>query len=63
MGCDKQDEGFDILNDEEIISNIIAVEGVDNDDDDSESEPNQSPIASHSEAEGMLMKYIDWFEN
>lgn len=46
MGCDKQDEGFDILNDEEIISNIIAVEGVDNDDDDNESEPNQSPIVA-----------------
>jgi len=42
LECDKQDRGFEILNDDQIISNVIAVEEVD--DDVEESELNQKPI-------------------
>jgi len=60
LECDKQDGDFEILNDDQITSNVIAVEGVD--DDVKESELNQKPITSHSKAEAMLSKCIDWFE-
>jgi len=59
LECDKQVGGFEILNDDQIISNVIAVEEID---DVKESELNQKPITSHSEAEAMLSKCIDWFE-
>jgi len=43
-----------MLNDDQIVSNVSAVE---------ESELNQKPITSHSEAETTLTKCIDWFQN
>ena len=61
LDCDKQDEGFEILNDDELISNVNAVEE-EVEDGDEESVLNQNPTTSHSEAEAMLSKCIDWFE-
>lgn len=59
---DKQDGGFEILNDEQIILNVTAVEEEEIDEDVEDSGLDLKPLTSHSEAEAMLSKCIDWFE-
>lgn len=64
LECDKFDGGFEILNDDEIVSNVIADEENDETDDDSEDVgPNQRTGISHSEAESMMTKCIEWYKS
>lgn len=60
LECDQEDE---ILNDEEIIANVTATEKIDDDDEDYVSGLDQKQTITNSEAELMLTKCIDWFEN
>lgn len=62
LECDKLDGGFELLNDDEIVASVIAVEEDDEIDNDEEPVLNQTPKTSHSEAEVMLSKCIDWYE-
>uniref|UniRef100_A0A2S2R2Q4 Jerky-like n=1 Tax=Sipha flava TaxID=143950 RepID=A0A2S2R2Q4_9HEMI len=61
LESDKQDEGFEILNDDQIICNVTAVDK-EVDDDVEDLALNLKPPISHAEAEAMLSKCIDWFE-
>lgn len=61
LECDKLDGGFEILSDDEIISNVLqANDEVDSGDE--ESEFDERPATSHSAAEAMLTQCIDWYE-
>lgn len=64
LECDKLNGGFEILNDDEIISSMRAEgDGSDVDDgDDGESICTEGQTVSHSDAETMLSKCIVWFE-
>lgn len=58
------DGGFEILNDDEIVYRVIAVEEGEEDETDYDegADHSQESRSSHSEAETMLSKCIDWFE-
>ncbi|KAL4143342.1 hypothetical protein QTP88_005683 [Uroleucon formosanum] len=58
----KRDGGFEILNDEQIILNVTAVEEEEVYEDVEDLGLDLKPLTSHSEAEAMLSKCIDWFE-
>lgn len=60
LECDRLDGGFEMLNDEEIISRVTNDEGTNEEDDDEDHEP--KPTTTHAEVETMLTKCMDWFE-
>jgi len=60
LESDKQDGGFEILNDDQIIFNATTIDEVDDDVEDSVLD--LKPSTSHAEVELMLSKCIDWFE-
>ncbi|KAG5873643.1 hypothetical protein JTB14_036189 [Gonioctena quinquepunctata] len=62
LECDNLDGGFGILSYVEIISNVQQSNDEEVDDDEVETAVDQKPATSHSEAEKMLTKCIDWFE-
>jgi hypothetical protein len=61
LGCDNLDGGFDILNDDEIVSSVIDNEEEKIDDGECYI-LNEKSTLSHTAAETMLSKCIEWFE-
>lgn len=62
LDCGKLDGGFEILNDDEIVSSVASAQEEDEIDNDEEPDIIENTKTSHSEAESMLSKCIDWFE-
>ncbi|XP_049807802.1 jerky protein homolog-like [Schistocerca nitens] len=66
LQCDKVDGGFQILSDDEIFARISATKEEEEEegaDEDECSNHEEKQTISHSEAETMLSKCIEWFES
>lgn len=62
MDLDKQDAGFQLLSDDDIIQQVLDPKDPE-EDDESDHEVVEAPkTISHTEAEAMFSKCIDWFE-
>lgn len=62
LKMDKHDGGFEILNDHELIQNVVTTDDHISEDEDDAAFEASSQIISHSEAETMFSKCIEWFE-
>lgn len=56
------DSGFEILDDNELVQSVIAMDDSVSEDEKEAAVEETSKIISHGEAETMLSKCIDWFE-
>ncbi|XP_049957776.1 jerky protein homolog-like [Schistocerca serialis cubense] len=64
LECDKVDGGFQMLSDDEIVASVSATkEEEEGADEDECSNHEEKQTISHSEAETMLSKCIEWFES
>ncbi|XP_047105980.1 jerky protein homolog-like [Schistocerca piceifrons] len=64
LECDKVDGAFQILSDDEIVASVSATkEEEEGDDEDECSNHEEKRTISHSEAETMLSKCMEWFES
>lgn len=62
LGMDKFDGGFEVLNDEELIESVLRKDDDVIEEEDVEVTDESAKTVTHSEAENMLTKCIDWFE-
>ncbi|XP_049800173.1 jerky protein homolog-like [Schistocerca nitens] len=63
LECDKVDGGFQILRDDEIVASVSATKEEEGADKDECLNHEEKQTISHSEAEAMLSKCIEWFES
>lgn len=63
ISIDSDDYGFGLLTDDEIVQSVLNEKDPDSESEEEEEENNNRTVISNAEAEEMICKYLEWYEN